>query len=129
MEKVLIKSRLDWDPTDLRVMLKEKDLVIQKQSERIRSLEASLKSVTDERDLVDKLLASVLHVFNEKKHHKDLENIESSSSSSSSNSWFEDETRRKNKSYFMNSDDQTETRSFSESYLTHLDQQVNSILR
>jgi hypothetical protein len=50
MEKLYIKSRIDCPPLETRLALKDKDLIIQKQQEKIQLLEQHLETVIKQRD-------------------------------------------------------------------------------
>ena len=50
MEKLYIKSRIDCPPLETRLVLKEKDFIIQKQQDEIRALETNLELVKKQRD-------------------------------------------------------------------------------
>ena len=96
MEKMYIKSRLDCPPPDTRQLLKEKDLLIQKQQEKLKDLDSTVTRLKYERDILYNTLNKIIvNVGNVSKSSsvKDSKTIESgisttppSSSSSSSNS-------------------------------------------
>jgi hypothetical protein len=63
MEKVLIKSRLDCPPPEARVLLKEKDLLIQKLNEKLRSAESNVHCLISERAYLLKLFGTILNTL------------------------------------------------------------------
>jgi hypothetical protein len=62
MEKVLNSK---CSPPDTRRIIKEKELIIQKQSEKIKSLESYLNSVLKERDFFFNLFVKLINNGNE----------------------------------------------------------------
>lgn len=59
MEKLYIKSRIDCPPLETRLALKDKDLIIQKQQDKIKELELNLEQVIKQRDYLLNLFKCV----------------------------------------------------------------------
>ena len=88
MEKLYIKSRIDCPPPETKQLIKEKDLIIQKQQDKIRDLEFCLSKLRNERDFLFNSLNHFIFSLNlkEKKELETESQLTNSGSSSSSNS-------------------------------------------
>jgi hypothetical protein len=60
MEKIYIKSRIDCPPPEARQLIKEKDVIIQKQQMQIKELEANLTRLKFERNLLHDSLNQII---------------------------------------------------------------------
>ncbi len=64
MDKLYIKSRIDCPPLETKQLLKEKDLIIQKQQEKIKLLEHDLNKLKYERDCLFGSLHQIITSLN-----------------------------------------------------------------
>lgn len=64
MERCLIKSRIDCPPPETRQLLKDKDSIIQKLNERLKTYESNQTSLLDERDYLLNLLNRLIKSLN-----------------------------------------------------------------
>ena len=74
MEKLLIKSRIDCPPPESHQLLKEKDLIIQKQYEKLKLFEFKLINLGKERDCLLNLINNFLFSLNNNESTSDGNN-------------------------------------------------------
>lgn len=64
MERCLIKSRIDCPPPETRQLIKDKDLIIQKLNDRLKTYESNQTSLLSERDYLLTLLNRLIKSLN-----------------------------------------------------------------